>query len=93
LNAILAWTIVLSGLARKNLAKMDAQIARRITAFLRERVANLDNPRNLGHALQGSDVGHLWRYRMGNDRIVCEIQDAKLIVLVVHIGHRREVYR
>jgi mRNA interferase RelE/StbE len=72
---------------------MDAQIARRITAFLRERIASLDNPRNLGHALQGSEVGHLWRYRVGDYRIVCEIQDAKLIVLVVHVGHRREVYR
>ncbi|MGA7884322.1 MAG: type II toxin-antitoxin system RelE/ParE family toxin [Acidobacteriaceae bacterium] len=72
---------------------MDAQIARRITAFLRERVASLDNPRSLGQALQGSELGHLWRYRVGDFRIVCEIQDAKLIVLVVHVGHRREVYR
>jgi mRNA interferase RelE/StbE len=93
LNATLAWTIIFSELAKKNLAKMDAQIARRITAFLRERVASLDNPRSLGQALQGSELGHLWRYRVGDFRIVCEIQDAKLIVLVVHVGHRREVYR
>ncbi len=89
----MAWTIIFSELAKKNLAKMDAQIARRITAFLRERVASLDNPRSLGQALQGSELGHLWRYRVGDFRIVCEIQDAKLIVLVVHVGHRREVYR
>ncbi len=72
---------------------MNAQIAQRITAFLRERVATLDNPRALGQALQGSRLGHLWRYRVGDYRILCDIQDQHFIVLVVQIGHRREVYR
>ncbi|HEX3985429.1 MAG TPA: type II toxin-antitoxin system RelE/ParE family toxin [Acidobacteriaceae bacterium] len=88
----MAWTIVFSDLAKKNLAKMDAQTARRITAFLRERVASLDNPRSIGQALQGSTLGNLWRYRVGDYRIVCDLQDGKVIVLVLRIGHRREVY-
>ncbi len=89
----MGWTIIFAELARRNLAKMDPQIARRLTTFMRERVAKLDDPRSIGHALQGSELGALWRYRAGDYRIVCEIQDKKLIVLVLLVGHRREVYR
>lgn len=60
---------------------------------MQERVANLENPRSLGQALQGSEFGHYWRYRVGDYRIVCDIQDKKIVVLVLRIGHRREVYR
>jgi mRNA interferase RelE/StbE len=93
LNAALAWTIVFAEQAKKNLAKMDAQGARRITSFLRKRVAPLENPRKLGEALTGSALGKFWRYRVGDYRIVCDIQDNKVVVLVLKIGHRREVYR
>ena len=89
----MAWTIIFSEVARKNLAKMDPQLAQRLTAYMRERVAKLESPRSLGQALQGSEFGVYWRYRVGDYRIVCEIQDKKLVVLVVRIGHRREVYR
>lgn len=68
-------------------------MARRLTAFLRERVAPLENPRSLGEALTGSHLGQFWRYRVGDYRIVCDIQDRQVVVLVLKIGHRREVYR
>ena len=56
------------------------------------RVADLDNPRTLGEALSGR-LGGLWRYRVGDCRVICEIQDGTLCILVVKIGNRREVYR
>jgi mRNA interferase RelE/StbE len=89
----LAWLIEFDDAAKKDLAKLDKQIARRITGFLRERVAPLDDPRSLGHALKGSSLGDFWRYRVGDYRIICEIQDGALRILVIQIGNRREVYR
>ncbi|UGX88074.1 type II toxin-antitoxin system RelE/ParE family toxin [Phyllobacterium meliloti] len=67
--------------------------ARRIMAFLGTRIALLDDPRQTGKTLRGATLGSLWRYRVGDYRIICEIQDQKLVVLVIDIGHRREVYR
>jgi mRNA interferase RelE/StbE len=78
----LGWSIEFEAEAKKDLAKLDKQIARRITGYLRERVSKLDNPRALGHALSGSTLGEFWRYRVGDYRI-----------LVVGIGNRREIYR
>ena len=72
---------------------MDKQIARRITAFLRERVAVLDDPRSIGEALKGSKLGEFWKYRVGDYRIIGSIEDGALRILVVKIGNRREVYR
>lgn len=89
----MAWLIEFDDAAKRDLAKLDKQIARRITGFLRERVALLDDPRSLGHALKGSSLGDFWRYRIGDYRIVCEIQDGALCVQVIRIGNRREVYR
>jgi len=59
---------------------------------LYERVAALVDPRSIGEALRGSKLGEFWRYRVGDWRIICEIQDAKLVVLALRVGHRREVY-
>jgi mRNA interferase RelE/StbE len=89
----MAWKIELSPAADRGLTGLDHTVARRILKFLYERVANLENPRSLGQALQGSVFGSLWRYRVGDYRIVCEIRDKELIVVVVRIGHRREIYR
>jgi mRNA interferase RelE/StbE len=91
-SAILAWRIELSDTAVKQLGKLDKVEAKRITAFLRQRLAELDNPRSLGKALTGP-LGGLWRYRVGDHRIICELQDNVLCVLVVKIGNRRDVYR
>ena len=89
----MAWTIDYTDTARKQLRKLDKQTARRILDFIDERVAGSENPRDMGKALTGPLLGNFWRYRVGDDRIICEIQDGKLCVLGIEIGHRREVYR
>jgi mRNA interferase RelE/StbE len=89
----LAWQIKFDDASKKDLAKLDKQIARRITAFLRERVAVLDDPRSIGEALKGADLGEFWKYRVGDYRIISSIEDSALRILVVKIGNRREVYR
>jgi mRNA interferase RelE/StbE len=89
----LAWLIEFEKEAEKELKRLDKQIAKRIVKFLRERVAVLDNPRSIGQALTGSTLGDYWKYRVGDYRIIADIQDAKLCVQVVRIGNRREVYR
>jgi mRNA interferase RelE/StbE len=88
----LAWRIALSDTAEKQLRHLGTSEARRILAFLRERVGQND-PRALGKPLVGKSLRGLWRYRVGDYRLVCEVQDERLVVLVVTIGHRREVYR
>lgn len=89
----MAWTISYTETARKQLRKLDRPTAHRILDFMDERIAGQSNPRDLGKALTGSTLGSYWRYRIGDYRIICEIQDNKLCVLVVEIGNRREVYR
>lgn len=89
----MAWQIEFGDAAKKELSKLDKQIARRITAFLRERVAVLDNPRSIGDSLKGSKLGEFWKYRVGDYRIICSIEDGTLRILVIKIGNRREVYR
>ena len=89
----MAWKIELSSLAQKNLDQLDPQIARRVLAFLNERVALLDDPRSIGEALKGSRLGDLWKYQVGDIRIISCIEDGALRILVVKIGNRREVYR
>jgi mRNA interferase RelE/StbE len=92
----LAWTIEYSQAAKRELQKLDKSVARRILDFMDERVAGQtagqQDPRVPGKALSGP-LGDLWRYRIGDYRAICEIQDRTLKVLVLHIGHRREVYR
>jgi mRNA interferase RelE/StbE len=89
----LAWLIEIDETAKNDLAKLDKQIARRITEFLRIRIASSENPRTLGHSLHVTALGDLWTFRTGDYRIVCEIQDRPVRILVVRIGNRREIYR
>ena len=93
LRRSLAWQIKLSESARKSLFKLDKQVARRLTQFLRERIAVLDDPRSTGKALTGAIFGSYWRYRLGDYRLICDIQDGELCVLVIEIGNRKEVYQ
>jgi mRNA interferase RelE/StbE len=88
----LAWTIEVSVAAERQLSKMDRAIAKRVTRYLIERVGGTNNPRALGKPLQGN-LQSYWSYRVGDYRLICEIQDHHLVVLVIDIGHRREVYR
>jgi mRNA interferase RelE/StbE len=89
----MAWRIELSSLAQKNLSQFDRQISKRILAFLQNRVASLENPRAIGEALKGSELGDFWKYRVGDYRIIASIEDDQLMILVVRIGNRREVYK
>ena len=89
----MAWTVELSPLARKNLAVLDSQAARRILKFLHERVASLDDARAIGEALKGARLGEFWKYRVGDYRIICRIEDELMVVVAVKIGHRSAVYR
>ncbi len=88
----MAWTIDYTKSARNQLKKLDKAVARRILDFMDNRVAKHEDPRTLGKALTGS-LGALWRYRIGDYRIICEIQHATVRILVVRVGHRSEVYR
>ncbi len=89
----MAWSIELSPGTRRQLAQLDPQIARRISRFLFERVASLESPRSIGEALKGTEFGDLWKYRVGDYRIIASIEDKLVRILVVRIGNRREVYR
>jgi mRNA interferase RelE/StbE len=89
----MTWSIDLDPRARRELKHLDQQVARRINRFLFERVAPLENPRSIGEALKGTELGDLWKYRVGDYRIIASIEDNLIRILVVRIGNRREVYR
>lgn len=88
----MAWTIDYTDAARRSLRKLDRQTTKRIVDFLDRRIATSENPRQIGQALAGPLSGY-WKYRVGDFRVICDIQDNRLVVLVVEIGSRREVYR
>jgi mRNA interferase RelE/StbE len=88
----MAWKIEFDPAALKELSKLDKPVEQRILKFLRERVARLDDPRQIGASLQGALSG-FWKYRVGDYRIICSLEDDRLVVLVLRIGHRREVYK
>ena len=89
----MAWKVEFSAGVEKSLKRLDAQDVRRILSFLHERVALAKNPRLIGQALKGSELGQFWKYRVGDYRVIADLQDEKVTVLVVRIGNRREVYR
>jgi mRNA interferase RelE/StbE len=85
------WRVEFDRDAARDLRKLDARAQRDILGYLRERIATDQDPRRFGHALTG-DLKGLWRYRVGDYRIVASIEDNRFVVLVVTVGHRREVY-
>lgn len=87
----LAWRIEFDQVALDSLRRMDREIQRRVLLFLREDVGLADNPRQWGKPLRGSMRG-LWRYRIGDYRILCQLVDADCVVLVVDVGHRSHIY-
>ncbi|MGC2831729.1 MAG: type II toxin-antitoxin system RelE/ParE family toxin, partial [Candidatus Acidiferrum sp.] len=86
-------SVELSESAARELGKLDAPHRKRILRFLHERVAKLDDPRSIGETLPGSRLGEFWKYRVGDFRLICKIEDGRFIVLVLRVGHRKEVYR
>ncbi len=89
----MTYTIKLSEAAQKDLKKLNPQIAKRILQVLFDRVAHLEDPRSIGDALHGEVMGKYWKYRIGDYRVISHITDAMLEILVIQVGHRREVYR
>ncbi len=89
----MAYRVELSAEVARELGKLDRQQAKRILKFLLERVAKLDDPRSIGKAPHGSRLGEFWKYRVGDYRLICKIEDDRLIVLVLRVGHRKEIYR
>lgn len=85
------WVIKLSESASKDFAKLDKAVQRRVLEFFEERLISSQNPRALGKALTGQLRGY-WSYRVGDYRILADIRDTELVVLVIHIDHRRKIY-
>jgi mRNA interferase RelE/StbE len=86
----LAWTIEYSAKAVKELKKIDKKAASTIIDYLND-IAQQEDPRSKGKALKG-DKRQFWRYRVGNYRILCSIEDEELVILATHLGHRKDVY-
>ena len=88
----MAWTIRYLKSARKEAQKIDPQDRERIRDYMEQRVAGLEDPRQLGEPLKGQ-LASLWRYRVGDYRLICELRDQELLILVVRLCHRKDVYR
>lgn len=88
---MLTWSIEWDDRARKELRKLDTPVQKEILSYLRIRIIGSPNPRIFGQSLSGNKAG-LWRYRVGNYRIICKIEDDTLIVFVISVGHRKEIY-
>ena len=87
----MAWKIEIDERALKELKKLGHESQRQIIRYLRERVAEAENPRAFGKALVGNFAG-LWRYRVGEYRIICQIKDKEILILVLRVAHRKDVY-
>jgi len=79
--------------ALDDLKKLDRPMQQRLLGFLRVRLASMENPRSIGEPLSGARPGNYWKYRVGDWRIICDIQDDRIVVRVLRIGNRRDVYR
>ena len=88
----MAWTIEFVPAAAKELNAIGATQASRIVRFLSTRLSKLDDPSSIGEALKGR-LGQLWKYRIGDYRIIADIQDKRVLILIVRVSHRREVYK
>ena len=89
----MAWTIEIERGAERELDNLGPQNARRILRFLRDRLAPLEDPRSIGEALKGAKLGSFWKYCVGDHRIIANIEDKEIRILVLRIGNRRDVYR
>jgi mRNA interferase RelE/StbE len=87
----MAWKVELSPTAHKQLDDLDKPVAARILRFLRKRVEKLDDPRQIGERLKGT-LSEFWKYRVGDYRLICSLEHARLVVLVLRVGHRRNIY-
>lgn len=87
------WNLKISDQAKRHLAKIDRPDRERILRFVHDRVLTLDEPTDLGTPLKGHELGSYWRFRVGDYRIICDLQSDVLVVLMVDVGHRSKIYR
>jgi mRNA interferase RelE/StbE len=92
-SANLAYRVEFDPEALKDLKKLDRPVQQRLVAFLKTRVGALEDPRSIGEALAGARLGNYWKYRAGDWRVICDIQDDRIVVRVLRLGNRREVDR
>ena len=90
-NLKMSYKINFSETSLKQLRKLDSLSRKRILNYVSDVLTKIENPRILGKALTG-DLKGFWRYRIGNFRIVCQIQDNSLLILILKIAHRKEIY-
>jgi len=88
----LAWQIEFDSEAENDLKKIDREMQRRILRYLRERIATGKDPRRFGAPLR-RELSGLWKYRLGDYRIICRIEDKKVVVYVISVGHRKDIYK
>ncbi|MHB9782619.1 type II toxin-antitoxin system RelE family toxin [Streptococcus sp. 10F2] len=88
----MTYRLVVSEEVKKQLKKMDKHVRLMLVKDMKKRLDGLENLRQIGRALVGNKKG-LWRYRLGNYRIICDIRDNEMIVLAVEVGHRKEIYK
>ena len=88
----MTWTIEWDDRARRELRKLDKQIQRHILKYFSERIVSEEDPRRFGKGLRHELQG-LWRYRIGDYRAICHLEDDHLVVLVLELGHRRQIYQ
>ena len=89
----MTWNINYGASVKKDVQKFDVSTRKRLKNFIEDRLAKMENPRTIGGALTGSKLGQFWKFRVGDYRIISEIQDKTLTILIIEIGHRKEVYR
>jgi mRNA interferase RelE/StbE len=89
----MGYRVKILSVAEKALGKLDKPVRERALKFLRDELPKLENPRSIGAALSGSKLGEFWKYRRGSLRFICQIEDEQVVILVVKIGDRKEVYK
>ena len=88
----MSYQLMLSNKARKQLKKLDPPVAEMIIRWSKANVDGVDHPSKHGKALTG-EYKDLWRYRVGNYRIICDVRDRELIILALAVGHRKDIYK
>ncbi len=88
----MTWKIEIDKKALKEIAGLDKSIQKRIASFLKDKLAKIENPRAIGEALHGQ-LKKFWKYRVGDYRLICSIEDKIVTVLILRVDHRREVYK
>ena len=87
----MAWAIKFERSAKKDLARLDRKAQADIWKYLQDRIATDEDPKRFGDPLVG-DLSGLWKYRVGSYRVIVEIRDQEVVILVVRVGHRKNVY-